>query len=741
MKNVIIAVFLGTSLLLFSQEKKEENPYKKDLKVGLVLSGGGAKGFAHIGVLKVLDSLGVRIDYVGGTSAGAMIGSLYASGYNAKQIDSIITSYNFDELIQDKIPREKFSFYQKENSEKYAITLPIKKWRIGLPVALSKGQKILNEMTKLTKHIHHITNFKKLPIPFYCVATDIENGDKVILEEGFIPLAIKASGAFPTLLEPVELDGRLLVDGGIVDNFPIDIMKEKGVDVIIGVDVQDKLEKREALDSAPKMIMQIISFQMYDEDVKNKNNTDIYMHPNIEGYTVLSFDKTKELIDLGHRIALEDAFFLETIASQQKKKPLHQKVKLKISQNDYIKIKNINVKGAKNYTENYILSKLDLKENDSIAYNQFSSRIDGLMATDNFKSVDYKFHFVNKNEADITFNVRENEVSNSLQLSAHYDDLFKTGILINFTSKHALTKNDVFSIDFIVGDNIRYNLDYLVDNGYHWQIGINSKYTSFRKNYIIDKNSTTTIFNTSQSIKYNDLSNQFYLLSKFAEKFAIKIGAQHKYQRIFTYNAINQKIFFDNRNYFSVFGNVVLDTYDRKYFTKKGWYFNGSYDIYFASSDYDNIQLETFSIIKGKIGYAQTFNKNLTLHLQANLGSVFGNSSPSFIYSLGGNNQNLVNNYEPFYGYDFAELQNNAFIKGQIKVQYEFGEKHYLSVIGNSAGLNTKIFTNGTAFENLKTGYAIGYGYDSFIGPLELKYTWSPDHNQDYWHINIGFWF
>lgn len=741
MKDFWLLFFIFFSSFVFSQEKYESKKYSKDLKVGLVLSGGGAKGFAHIGVLKVLDSLGVRVDYVGGTSAGAMIGGLYASGYNAKQIDSIITSYDFDALIQDKIPREKYSFYQKENSEKYAITLPIKNWNVGLPVALSKGQSILNEITKLTKHVHNISNFKKLPIPFYCVATDIENGDKVVLEKGFLPLAVKASGAFPTLLEPVEIDGRLLVDGGIVDNFPVDIMKKKDVDVIIGVDVQDKLENRDALDSAPKMIMQIISFQMYDEDVKNKNNTDIYMHPNIKGYSVISFDKAKELIDLGKKIALKDKDFLEAIAIQQKKKPIQQQQKIKIHEKEYLKINKIKINGLKNYTRNYILSKLNLKEKDSLTYKQFNTCISGLTATGNFRNVDYKFTFLNKNKTDIDFNVKESELSNSLQLSAHYDDLFKTGVLINFTSKHAITKNDIFSADLIVGDNIRFNIDYLVDNGYHWQTGVNSKYTSFKDNYVIDKNSTTTIFNTPQSIKYNDLTNQFYLLSKFAEKFALKIGVQHKYERIYTYNAINQKIFFDNRNYFSVFGNIILDTYDRKYFTKEGWYFNGSYDLYFASSNFNSVQLGTFSIIKAKAGYAQTFHKNITLQLEANLGSVFGTGSPTFLYSLGGNNQNLSNNYEPFYGYDFASLQNKAFIKGQAKLQYEFLKKQYLKLIGNVAGLNTKIFSNGTAFDNIKTGYAIGYGYDSFIGPLELKYTWSPDTNLNYWYINIGFWF
>ncbi len=715
--------------------------YHKDLRVGLVLSGGGAKGFAHIGVLKVLERLGVRVDYIGGTSAGAMIGALYASGYNANQIDSIIQSYDFEELVKDNISREKYSFYQKETSEKYAISLPIKNWKIGFPRALSKGQNILNELTKLTKHVHSISDFKKLPIPFYCVATNIENGNKEVLESGFLPLAIKASGAFPTLLEPVEIDGKLLVDGGIVDNFPIDIMQKKDVDIIIGVDVQDSLEIKENLDSAPKIIMQIVSFQMYEEDIKNKNKTDIYMQHNITGYSVLSFNKAKELIAEGERIAMLEKEYLEAIALQQTKKSIQQKNKIDLQKNKQIKIQKIKIHGHKNYTRKYILSKLNITENDSLSYDAFNQCVTGLSATNNFESIDYKFIKLKNGKTNIEFNLKENPISNSLQLSTHYDDIYKTGVLINFTSKHALTNNDIFSADFVVGDNLRYNIDYLVDNGYHWQFGINTKYTAFKKNYTINQSSTTSIFNLKQDVKYNDFTTQVYLLSKFGEKLGLKLGVAHKYLKIYSKNTYDQKIFFDNRHYFSLFGNLTLDTYDAKYFTKKGWYFNSNYQIYFGSSSFEEKTLETFSIIKGKVGYVKTFYDKLSLKIEASLGSVFGSSSPAFKYSLGGNNQNYINNYEPFYGYDFASLQNNAYIKSQIILQYNFYEKHYLNFTENTAGLNQKIFSNGTAFDDLKTGYAIGYGYNSFIGPLELKYAWSPDTNQNFWHINLGFWF
>jgi NTE family protein len=253
MNKALVFIFLFYSLFSFSQELEQE-----DLKVGLVLSGGGAKGLAHIGTLKVIDSLGIRIDYVAGTSMGAIIGSLYASGYSGKEIDSIFKGVNFDDIISDNLPRKAKTFYERDNSEKYAVTLPFKKFKVKLPRALSRGQNTLSLLTKLTLHVSDIDDFSKLPIPFFCVATNIENGEAVYLESGSLPQSILASGAFPSLFQPVRIDDKVLIDGGVVNNYPIDELKAKGVDIIIGVDVQDDLETREQLQSATKILLQII---------------------------------------------------------------------------------------------------------------------------------------------------------------------------------------------------------------------------------------------------------------------------------------------------------------------------------------------------------------------------------------------------------------------------------------------------------------------------------------------------
>ena len=269
MKKQHLLLFLFMSCLtLFSQE--ENRP-----KVGLVLSGGGAKGFAHIGVLKVLEEAGLKIDYIGGTSMGSVVGGLYASGYTASQIDSIFQATNFDELINDFIPRSSKNFYEKKNDELYALVLPFNNFKIGIPEALSKGMYNFNLLSRITRHVRHVRDFNKLPIPFLCIATDIETGKEVLLNKGSLAQAMIASSAFPSLFSPVEIDGKLLVDGGVTNNYPVDEVRKLGADIIIGVDVQDDLRDRNSLKDATRILVQITNLHSKDEGKYLENG---YLH-------------------------------------------------------------------------------------------------------------------------------------------------------------------------------------------------------------------------------------------------------------------------------------------------------------------------------------------------------------------------------------------------------------------------------------------------------------------------------
>ena len=254
----LLLFFVGNSL--YSQEKiRSLTDLKgKDLKVGLVLSGGGAKGLAHIAALEAIEQAGVKIDYIGGTSMGAIIGGLYAAGYTSHQLDSIFHSVDFERIIQDNVPRSAQNFYEKENRDRYMISLALRDGKFGLPAGLSQGVNLYNFLSQLTFGVRKIDDFSKLPIPFLCMATDVETGEEVILEHGDLAQAIMASGSFPTLFAPVEMEGRFLTDGGVMNNYPIDEVRAKGMDIIIGVDVQSPLKTRKDLRSANSVLLQAI---------------------------------------------------------------------------------------------------------------------------------------------------------------------------------------------------------------------------------------------------------------------------------------------------------------------------------------------------------------------------------------------------------------------------------------------------------------------------------------------------
>jgi len=736
MKKLLIFLLIISSLSVFSQSK----PNKKDIKVGLVLSGGGAKGFAHVAAIRVLEEAGIRIDYIGGTSMGAIVAGLYAAGYNGKQLDSILRSINYQKILSGDLPRKSKPFYEKENGEKYVLVLPIKKGKVGIPVALSGGQNVLNLLTRLTEQVNNIHDFNKLPIPFLCVATNLVTGKQEVLRKGFLPLAMKASGSFPTLLAPVEINKKLLTDGGIVNNFPAKEVKEMGADVLIGVDTQSGLAKKENLDSAIKILNQIVGFQINQNQEKETNYVDVLIKPNVKKYNVVSFDKIDEIMKEGDSAARKKMIVLKAIAKQQIKK---EKPLVKNNYKQKFVIKKIEVTGNKNYTRAYMLGKLNIKKQDSTNYDKLESCINNITATGNFESIQYNMLKVDGGET-IQFKVKENEISNYLKLGIHFDDLYKTGVLVNYTAKHLLNKNDVLSTDIILGDNLRYNLNYFIDNGFYWSFGIRSRYNNFSADVNFNEANVNKI-----SLNYEDITNQIYVQTVFNRKFAIEMGAEHKNIKAYTETIGSldsiptnaSRLYFDKSDYFNLIASIKIDTYDKKYFQKKGFYLNTDFKWFLKSSNY-NKNFKAFSQIKGKMGLAFTFFNKLTTHIISEAGITIGNNDNRVLdFNLGGYGENFINEFVPFYGYDFAQLTANSFLRSGLTIRYEFLPKNYLMTTANYARVEKDLFNEGRLFENTKSGYMVGYGLDTFFGPVEINYAWSPDHKEKYWYFNVGYWF
>jgi len=297
-KFAILCLFFLS--LQWSAQVKEGFKIPKNPKIGLSLSGGGAKGFAHIGVLKVLDSLGVKIDYISGTSMGAIVGGLYASGYTGKEIEKIVMDTDFYSIIANEKTRQESSFFNK-SVDKYILSIPIKDGKINvLPKAISTGQKNIYLLKELFKNVSTINDFSKLPIPFMAVATNLESGKMEVFEKGDLVSAIMASSAFPGLMDPVKIGDSLYIDGAMTVNYPSKPLKEKGIDVVIGVDLSQGLASRKNLESAISILNQVIDFGIQKETKNQYAFTDINIHPNLGATTATSYDAKKAILDSGY---------------------------------------------------------------------------------------------------------------------------------------------------------------------------------------------------------------------------------------------------------------------------------------------------------------------------------------------------------------------------------------------------------------------------------------------------------
>jgi NTE family protein len=318
------AVLLSSALLLPAAARAGEpaqagsEPSLRP-RVGLVLSGGGARGLAHVGVLKVLEDLRIPVDAIAGTSMGAVVGGLYASGMSAAEIETLVQTLDWRDSFQDRAPRRDLDYRRKQEERQFLVRLPVGFDAEGfrLPRGLIQGQKLTQVLRRQTLPVATVTDFDRLPIAFRAVATDIENGERVVLGGGDLTEAMRASMSAPGVFTPVELEGRLLVDGGLVTNLPVDVARQMGVDVVIAVDAGFRPQAREQLDSAIAMSNQMIAVILQRETDRQRallGADDVLIEPALGPASSLAFAKVGQFLRRGQEAAGQAAPRLAQLA-------------------------------------------------------------------------------------------------------------------------------------------------------------------------------------------------------------------------------------------------------------------------------------------------------------------------------------------------------------------------------------------------------------------------------------------
>jgi NTE family protein len=734
---LIFVLSFSISGHVFSQNDTLNSAPKRPT-VGLVLSGGGAKGFAYIGLLKVIQEAGLPIDYIGGTSIGSIMGGLYAIGYDPDTIAKIIRGINWDDLLADKIERKYIAYEEKEFGEKFIITLPISNKSLSLSPSLYQGQEISLMLNHFFSPAFKTNDFDELETPFLCVGTDLFTGKEVILDTGYLPLAVRASMSIPGYFSPVDYGGYYLGDGGVVNNFPVKEVKDRGIDIIISGDVQPPLRcKREEFGSLTDVFDQIITFNRGSANAAGRALTDIYIPLNTS-YGIMDFDEHDSIIAFGEKEARPYLGQLKALADSLNAieyKPVKTCFAKPV---DKILINSVQIKGYKKFAGSYFKNYFDVKHDTVFTLAGIEKSIRQMYGTRFFESVNYEVH-TNGKRSDLVINVKEADPG-YVSAGVHYDNSYGGSLLINGSFRNVLGKRTKLFTDLVLGENPRFRAFYILDNGAQPGIGAKAEFYSFKfdqyKGDTNVNNITFTNYKVSAFVNYS-LKNLLNFRTGFDyEYFRFK----QKYVADTVLEAYNE--FSSYGTFFAVFS---VDSRDKAYFPTSGSKSELRAEYVMPLSKNWSKDLFTSSfIIYWKYEFNYPVSKRVVLRPGLFLGSTLSqeNRPPlQHYFGFGGLNPNqYIGTSLPFTGLQFIQKFGYHAAVLRMKVQYNFYKKLYVTFLldGGSAEEDFDEFYQP---DNWIVGYGFTLSYDSFIGPLEATLMGSNLNSKPMLFLNLGFWF
>jgi len=725
-KLLAVAVFMLLCLICVAQEQEQQRP-----KVGLVLSGGGAKGFAHIGVLKIIQEAGLQVDYVAGTSIGAIMGGLYAIGYSPEFIENMVREQNWNRLITDKYPRKYLNMDEKGDDEKFFLNVPFTRKGIALPSGIFEAQEISMLLSRLCAPAYEINEFNRLQIPFLCIATDLENMIPVVIEEGDLAYALRSSMAISGFFSTTDFNGRIISDGGLVDNFPVLELKQRGMDIIIGIDVQDpqiSLNKKKR--SMMSDLLHVIDYHSWKTQRESVAATDIYIHPDISGYDMMSFNSWDSLIMRGEqagRLFLPKLKALADSLNNIEYKPL-QKHDLKPL--DSIFIEEIEYIGLRNVSEVLMNSYKRFQPNQMVSFRDIEKWIYMLRGTKYFSKIRYELYPCHQGALLQVF-VTES-IGQSIGASFHFDSDYKATINLKGEIRNLFVHGSKLKAMMALGDNVSILGNFHVNRGMRPSPGLALDIESVNMYHYFDGRRIAMF-------RFTDISSSVFVKSIFKNYIDIGLGAEIEYsgQRPFVdYLPLNSV----NDGYFNMYFFSELDVRDALYFSTSGTYFSilckmvkgisgdrkREYANWFGAFRWEqSIPVSSrFAVCPVVALIASTPIENMPIQYKAYFGSVEYRVLPGLIPFMGAHNMAYVGSFSYVFRADF---------------QYRIYKQRTFLIATANIGEIDSDFNQLFNIINLKIGYGLTAAYNSYVGPLSITLKGNDKIKDTAIFINIGY--
>lgn len=737
----VIAVVFIFSFSAFSQSSAGRP------RIGVTLSGGGAKGLAHIGILKAIDSAGLKVDYITGTSMGSIVGGLYAIGYSADSLEKLVHKIDWNLLLSNQSSLRSLFMEEKDEYSKYDVELPWVNNKLRLSSGLLEAEELWLKFSELFFPVYNIKDFSKFNIPFRCIGTDIGSGEMVVMKDGEIISAVRASMAIPSVFTAVNYGQHRLVDGGISRNFPVKDVKEMGANLVIGSNVANGLLPSQKVRNVFQLLLQVAFFREAEDSKTEVPLCDIYVPINLENYSMASFSDADKIMQVGieegrklYPRLKRMADSLDAIYGKE------QKPRSRLPDITHIKISSYEINGLNNTTEGFFVNTMNLKTGIYYSAKSLSDMVRQAFGTRYYSRIVYSLQPQEDGSCKIVFNVEENPLTFA-KVSLHYNRFSGIGLIANLTSRNLFISNSRSLVSVNIGESFRIKGEHLQYIGRLKNFGLTLK-TQF------DRFDLITYEQSKQSGLYKqdnwEVSEKFH----YSPSRSISIGIGHRFEWLHYRPTIASNLEFNGSNHFStLFTELKYNTLDKKVFPRKGIKLEAEgghvlpqrSNVKFSvngqpPSNPDSLEIATSSYFKTWLaaeGYI-SFSNFTTMMLQAQSGINFnydGNIMNEFI--IGGMTK-MFRNQVTFAGLQEGSVYSASMATAQIGLRQQIFFNTYITgranILFNNFISSSKFFK----YEDFYSGYGLTFSYNFALGPLDISVMYCDQTKRVQGYINLG---
>lgn len=716
-------------------------------KVGVTLSGGGAKGLAHIGILQAIDSAGLRVDYLTGTSMGSIVGSLYAIGYSGDSIEVMARKLDWSGLFSNQPVMDDISYEERSEYNRYMIEIPFEYGKPKLTSGVISGEQLWLELAKMHWPVRDVKDFSRFNIPFKCIATDVATGDIVTLDKGEIVQSIRASMAIPSVFTAVRIDGRKLVDGGVVRNFPTTTVREMGADIVIGSNVSGGLRTAEELNTPIDILYQLGFYKDAADFVEARKLTDVYIEPELNRYSAASFGSVDSIIEIGKRKGREMYPVFKRMAdSLNALYPIAALPKNRLPVVPDIEIAGIAVSGLVHSDEKFFRGRLGLQSGGCYTPDMIREAILNVYGTRFYKQITYNLRPLGYGRSELDIQVEENPLT-YVKFALHYNTYTSVSAIVNVTQRNFIVPNSRALVSAAISENPRLRAEFFKYLGRKRNVGFGlgayyennplSFYSDFRKEL-------------EYRNKYANVSGSLqFMLNRVM---AVGIGSRWEYIRVKP--KISPTIQIDgNTNQLNSFVFFGLNTLNRQQFPTRGATINFEAGAVHNQNPDIYVRLNGHDLPMDSIGF--TFSNYTRLSFKSNFYVPLGRKSSLMMGAYAGFNFNynqlLVNDFRiggvtdfsrgqiPFVGLYDGEVSTASVGALQLGWQYE-ALRNIFAIPRVSAAVYNLIGNLETNYRYV-TGYGLTLAYSTKLGPMEATLMYSDQAQILKAYVNLGFHF